>query len=211
MGPQRVKQFKYFQLCAPLKNSKYYQTFTFHEVVSNKSEMLAPMLNFSSYFNNYVLSYFSPEPLLCLGPLCESCSVVSNSLQYHGLYSLCNSPDQNPGVGSLSFLQWISPTLGSNQGLLHYRQILYQLSHSSVQFSLVVQLCPTLWPPESCVCMGVCVQTQMYFLSYFNNSFNFVLNIPFTLNDPWEVLDVSSLALSEPQWTRNYLVCPVFQ
>lgn len=47
--------------------------------------------------------------------------------------------------------------------------------------------------------MGVCVQTQMYFPSYFNNGFNFVLNISFTLNDPWKVLDLSSLALSEPQ------------
>ena len=28
--------------------------------------------------------------------------------------------------------------------------------------------------------MGVCVQTQMYFPSYFNNGFNFVLNTSFT-------------------------------
>ena len=39
------------------------------------------------------------------------------------------SPGQNIGVGSLSFLQEISPTQGSNPGLLHCRQILYQLSH----------------------------------------------------------------------------------
>ena len=32
----------------------------------------------------------------------ESHSVVSNSLQPHGLYSPWNSPDQNTGVGSLS-------------------------------------------------------------------------------------------------------------
>ena len=36
---------------------------------------------------------------------------------------------QNTGVGSLSFLQGIFPTQGSNQGLPHCRQILYQLSH----------------------------------------------------------------------------------
>jgi len=35
----------------------------------------------------------------------ESCSVMSNSLQPHGLYSPWNSPGQNTGVGSLSLLQ----------------------------------------------------------------------------------------------------------
>ena len=33
------------------------------------------------------------------------------------------------GVGSLSLLQRIFPTHGSNPDLLHYRRILYQLSH----------------------------------------------------------------------------------
>ena len=40
-----------------------------------------------------------------------------------------NSPCQNIEVGSLSLLQGISPTQGSNPGLPHYRRILYQLSH----------------------------------------------------------------------------------
>ena len=40
-----------------------------------------------------------------------------------------NSPGQNTGVGSLSLLQGIFPTQGSNPGLPHCRQILYQLSH----------------------------------------------------------------------------------
>ena len=94
-----------------------------------------------------------------------SCSVVSNSLRVHGLYSLQDyiilqarilewvafpfsrrssqprSPalqadslpvepqrkPKNTGMGSLSLLQWIF--LESNQGLLHCRQILYQLSY----------------------------------------------------------------------------------
>ena len=54
----------------------------------------------------------------------ESRSVVSNS---------CNPMDYTPGqntrVGSLSLLQGIFPTEGSNLGLLHCRQILYHLSH----------------------------------------------------------------------------------
>ena len=59
----------------------------------------------------------------------ESRSVMSDSLQPHGLYSQWNSPDQDTGVGSHSLLQGIFPTQGSNPGLLHWRQILYQLSH----------------------------------------------------------------------------------
>ena len=65
-------------------------------------------------------------------------SVVSDSLQPHGLYSPWNSPGQNTGVGSLSLLQGIFPTQGSKPGLLHCRQILYQLSHkgSPVQWEV---------------------------------------------------------------------------
>ena len=59
----------------------------------------------------------------------ESCLVVSDSLQSHGLYSPWNSLGQNTGVGSLSFFQGIFPTQGLNPGLPHCRQILYQLSH----------------------------------------------------------------------------------
>ena len=54
---------------------------------------------------------------------------MSNSLQPHGLYSPWNSPGQNTGVGSLSLLQGIFPTQELNQGLLHCRQVLYQLSY----------------------------------------------------------------------------------
>ena len=44
-------------------------------------------------------------------------------------YSPWNSLSQNTGVGSLSFLQGTFPTQGSNPGLSHCRQFLYQLSH----------------------------------------------------------------------------------
>ena len=62
-------------------------------------------------------------------PESESYSVVSSSLQSHGLNSPWNSPGQNTGVGSRSLLQGIFPTQGSNPGLPHCRWILYQLSH----------------------------------------------------------------------------------
>ena len=51
----------------------------------------------------------------------ETCSVVSDSLQPHGPYSPWTSPGQNTGVGSLSLLQGIFPTLGSN---FAYKQFL---------------------------------------------------------------------------------------
>ena len=44
----------------------------------------------------------------------ESCSVVSDLLWPHGLCSPWNSSGQNTGVGSLSLLQGIFPTQGSN-------------------------------------------------------------------------------------------------
>ena len=59
----------------------------------------------------------------------ESRSVLSAFLQPHGLYSSLNSPGQNTGVGSLSLLQGTFPTQGSNLGLPHRGQILYQLSY----------------------------------------------------------------------------------
>ena len=70
----------------------------------------------------------------------ESHSVVLDSLRPYGLYSPWNSPGQNTGVDSLSPLQGIIPTQGSNPDLPHCRCIVYQLGHqfSSVQFSCSV-------------------------------------------------------------------------
>ena len=70
-----------------------------------------------------------PWPTVLVFSQSEHCSVMSDSLQPHRLYSPCNSPGQNTGVGSLSLLQGIVPTQGLNPGLPHCRQILYQLSH----------------------------------------------------------------------------------
>ena len=71
----------------------------------------------------------SPYSILCLLPtqpeilkvtddlrsLSESRSVVSNSLWPHGLYSPCNSPGHNTGVGSLSLFQGTLPTRDQTQ------------------------------------------------------------------------------------------------
>ena len=64
--------------------------------------------------------------------------VLYGSLRPCGLYSPWNSllspwnsSGQNTLVGSLSLLQWIFQTQESNRGLLHCRQILYQLEESN--------------------------------------------------------------------------------
>ena len=78
----------------------------------------------------------------------SSCSVVSNSLRPHELYSPPSSsvPEDslgfsNTGVGCHSFLQGIFLTSGLNPGLLHCRQILYCLSYQG---------------SPRCVCVCVC-------------------------------------------------------
>ena len=55
----------------------------------------------------------------------QSCLTLWDTMDY----SPWNSPGQNTGVGSLSLLQGIFLTQGSNPGLPHCRQILYQLSY----------------------------------------------------------------------------------
>ena len=68
---------------------------------------------------------------------CMGSTVQSNHTSLWELLShvwLCNPtdytvPGHSTGVGSLFLLQGIFPTEGSNPGLLHYKQILYQLSH----------------------------------------------------------------------------------
>ena len=64
--------------------------------------------------------------LILIVKLAQSCPSLCDP---YWLYRPRNSPGQNTGVGSRSFLQGICPTQGSNPGLPHCRCILYQLSH----------------------------------------------------------------------------------
>ena len=73
----------------------------------------------------------------------------------HGLYSSWNSPGQNTGVGSLSLLQGIFPTQGMNAGLLHCRQILYQLSHKGSPWILEWVAQPRNRTGLSCIAGGL--------------------------------------------------------
>ena len=100
----------------------------------------------SSAFSKPILYTWKFLVHVLLKPESKNHSVVSNSLQPHGLYSPWNSPGQNTRVGSRSLLQGIFPTQGSNPGLAHCRRIPYWLSHQGnphrcVSLFLASQFC----------------------------------------------------------------------
>ena len=81
---------------------------------------------------------------------CWVASVVSDSVRPHRrqparLPRPWDSPGKNTGVGHHALLQGIFPTQGSNPGLLHCRQILYQLSHQGSLYT----------------CMNMCVKAYL--------------------------------------------------
>ena len=74
--------------------------------------------------------YWSGQPFPSPGDLPDpGIKPRSPALQADSLPAEPPEKPKNTGVGSLSFLQWIFLTQESNQGLLHRRWILYQLSH----------------------------------------------------------------------------------
>ena len=62
-------------------------------------------------------------------------AIWSPALQAGSLLSESAGKPKNTGVGSLSLLQGIFLTQGSNWGLLHCRRILYQLSYQENPFN----------------------------------------------------------------------------
>ena len=87
------------------------------------------------------------------------CSVVSDSLQPHGLWPtrlLCprDPPGKNTRVSCHFLFQGIFPTQGSNPGLPHCSWTLYCLSHQGSLVYVYVYI-------HMCVCVGVCVCLQV--------------------------------------------------
>ena len=103
----------------------------------SESETKAGCLTIASLCVSLIISQYINDITVWLKFYCnelevkwsESRSVVSDSLRPHVLYSPWNSPGQNSGVGSLSLPRGSSQPRGSNPAHLHFRQILYQLSH----------------------------------------------------------------------------------
>ena len=116
---------------------------------------------------------------------------MSDSLRPHGLYSPWNSTGQNTGVDSLSFLQGIFPTQGSNPDLLYHRWILNQLSHKgsprilewvAYPFSKGSSQ-PRNWTRVSCIAGRVCINWAMR-EAYFRNNWWIMINL-FCLLNHW--------------------------
>ena len=68
-------------------------------------------------------------------------------------------------MGNLSLLQWIFLTQESNLGLLHCRQILYQLKilclyKGSPYVCVCVPVCVYV---GMCACVGMCVRIHIYY------------------------------------------------
>jgi len=101
-------------MTAPIQSNNYISA-----LVAHCSMCLFPQLNYSLASSAVFRCCYC-----CL--VAKSCPAL---LRPHGLYSPWNSPDQNAGIGSLSFLQGIFPTQGWNPGPSQCRPILYQLSH----------------------------------------------------------------------------------
>ena len=73
--------------------------------------------------------YWSGQPFPSSGDLPKpGIESRSPTLQVDSLPAEPPGKSKNTGMGSPSFLQWIFPSQELNQGLLHCRQILYQLS-----------------------------------------------------------------------------------
>ena len=116
----------------------------------------------------------------------------------HRLYSPWDFPGKNTGVSSLSLLQRIFPTQGSNPGLPHCRQIVFRLSHKA-------SICPRISPEhllrqysaECCMAWergssGVCFM------------YNFCLFISFWLH--WVVFAAHRLPLAAASWGYSLVV-----
>ena len=98
-------------------------------------QSITPNLLLSILLCSVTLNSISHNGLRCCSPfssyislemkVTQSCLTLCNPMGY----SPWSSPGKNTGGGSLSLLQGIFPTQGSNPGLPHCRRILYQLSH----------------------------------------------------------------------------------
>ena len=105
------------------------------------------------------ISLFQPEKsesvrLSGMSDLSDAMDCSPPGSSVHG-----DSPGKNTGVGCHALLQGIFPIQGSNLGLLHYKQILYHLSHQGRKVKvLVTQSCLTLCDPMDCGLPGSSVR-----------------------------------------------------
>ena len=139
---------------------KYYKLITVQKYIANYVSWV-PGLTYKQIGLTNALS--EQNLCICRGltvkvKVTQSCPTLCDPIDY----SPWNSPGQNTRVGSLSLLQGIFPTQGSDPGLLPCRWILYQLSHkgSPRRLEWVVfpfssrSSQPSNWTRVSCIAGG---------------------------------------------------------
>ena len=89
--------------------------------VYNNQDLEATLMSINRGMNKEDVVYMRKKKV----KVAQSCLTLCDP---NGLYSPWISPGQNTEVGSLSLLQGIFPTQGSNPGILYGKRILYQLS-----------------------------------------------------------------------------------
>ena len=98
------------------------------------------------------LAWIFLNDLCCVYLVVQSCLTFCNPMDCSPPGSSVHedSPGKNTRVGCHALLQGIFPTQGSNRGLLHYKQILYYLSHQGSPRILEWVACPfsrgSSWP-----------------------------------------------------------------
>ena len=127
LGAASVLIFMYFWVSSFLRVRWYWR---------GKTDSLNP-----SWVKFWILASFPHQPIVCVG-VCACTQLyptLCNPMDYRPTRLLrpWDSPGQNTGVGSCSLLQGIFPTQESNQGLLHCRRILYQLSYQGSPINLL--------------------------------------------------------------------------
>ena len=105
------------------------------ESCSVLSDSLQPSGPYSPW-NSPVEFHYGVGSLSVLGDFSNpGIEATSPTLQADSLPAEPPEKPKNTGVGSLSLLQWMFPTQESNQGVLHCRWILYQLSYRELVFN----------------------------------------------------------------------------
>ena len=139
--------YAYCLLCSPIRIPFYSNFF----LILIRSQVNYVCLNLCLFYfflySLYVIYKIRKKVMKMSFNSSVSCSVMSDSLQPHGLYLirfLCpwNSPGKNTGVGCHALLYGIFPTQGLNPGLPPCRCILYCLSQWSnpIQFKVVFRV-----------------------------------------------------------------------
>ena len=143
---------------------------TFQELKKQLLQVpITALPDLTKFFNLYVIES-RVTALWVKVKVAQSCLTLCDPMD--GLHSPWNSPGQNTEVGSLSLLQGIFPTQGSNPGLPHCRWILYQLRHKESPRKLewvTYPFCrrssqPRNWAGVSCNCRRI-----LYQLSYISS------------------------------------------